>query len=113
MEPHAIKMVETVVRGVRNQRLSTACITRAWRWAWVQQAINKFLAKVINDEKYFNYCPYLCTPRGVAILSLFDLKTKRWSYRWGGLSPLALVMMAVVGPTLLATKSESGEDVSV
>lgn len=41
--------------------------------AGVKQAAIKSLAKVIDDEKNFNFRPYVFTPRGVAILSLFEL----------------------------------------
>lgn len=34
-------------------------IPRAWIWAAVKQATKKNLAKVIDDEKYFNFQPYV------------------------------------------------------
>lgn len=45
---------------------------RAWRWARVRQANNKFLEKVSEEDKYFNFRPYTFMPRGIATLSLFS-----------------------------------------
>lgn len=51
------------------------------------------------------------TPRCIAPINLFDLRNQKIVLSpWVALTPLALAMMAIVAPTLLPLKIESGED---
>lgn len=108
VEFSTVQMVEIVVEEANGKQ---PCMLRARRWLSVKQAINKSLAKVIVDEKNFNFRPYVSTPRCVAILSHLELHNQEIvTSPQEVIYQLGLAMIAIVTPTLLPTKSESGVD---
>lgn len=56
----AVEMIEKTIGVVKKRMQRAPFMLRARRWAREEQAKNKSLAKVINDEKYFNYLIFLC-----------------------------------------------------
>lgn len=45
-----------------------------------EAASNKFLAKVIHNEKYFKLLPYIFMPRGIIVLHLVGLHNQEMFY---------------------------------
>lgn len=58
----------------------------------------------------FSFCPYIYTPPGVVLFSLYDKYNRDIVLtRRDNLEPLTMVMVAVLSPGMLSYKLESGE----
>lgn len=73
MEFLTVEMIKTTVGGVKRRKQSALYMLKAWRWAGMEQTNTKSFAKVTNNEKYFNFCPYIFTLLGIAELPFFGL----------------------------------------
>lgn len=73
---------------------------------------NKNLSKVIDVEKNYNFLPYSYTPYGVSPLQFFkeDSKEVKLIPR-EVMSPKASILLVVLVPALISSKSESKQSV--